>query len=330
MGVVRTGFTTMAITIEPTERNEPSMADLRAMISASSAAPGDKPGAAEPKTAVEAEQEAEPEAKDSVEETGDASAPDEDDKEPALPVNVQKRIAREVERTAAIQRKIDEAVSRRKGLEKQLADATTGSEPEPTTAAKDSKPVKPVFGSKEGETWAQYQTSLEKYENDRDEWVKSETRKAVEEELTSREQKSKAAGEWDAAVKAQGADFPKLVEKTIVALHEGVGEEGSTYIQRALRDLDQWDAVAAHLGKNPKDLNALMAKYKERPVAAIAMLGRIEAGLSAPAATEKKALPNPPARVGGAASASSAGFDLENTPMGSSLSAYLRKVKGAK
>ncbi len=305
------------------------MADLRAMISANSAAPGDKPEPAEPKTAVEAESETEAETQDSVEETGDASAPEEDDKEPALPVNVQKRIAKEVERTAAIQRKIDEAVSRRKGLEKQLADATSGSEPEPTTAAKDGKPVKPVFGSKEGETWAQYQASLEKYENDRDEWVKSETRKAVEEELSSRDQKSKAAGEWNAAVKAQGADFPKLVEKTIVALHEGVGEEGSAYIQRALRDLDQWDSVAAHLGKNPKDLNALMAKYKERPVAAIAMLGRIEAGLSAPV-SEKKALPNPPARVGGAASASSVGFDLEGTPMGSSLSAYLRKVKGVK
>ncbi len=328
MGVVRPGRKTMAITIEPTERPEPSMADLRAMISADRAKPEDKPESAEPKTAVKPEPEAEPEAQDSIEEAGDASAPVEDDKEPALPVNVQKRIAKEVERANAIQRKIDEAVSRRKGLEKQLADANPGSEPEPTPAAKDSKPVKPVFGSKEGETWAQYQSSLEKYENDRDEWVKSETRKAVEEELTSREQKSKAASEWDAAVKAQGADFPKLVEKTIIALHEGVGAEGSAFIQQALRDLDSWDSVASYLGKNPKELSALMAKYQERPRAAIAMLGRIEAGLSAPVATDKKPLPNPPARAGGAASASASGFDLENTPMGPSLSAYLKKVRG--
>ncbi len=329
MGVIRPGFKTMAIDIAPTESSDPSMADLRAMISGNSAQPEDRPEPAEPKTAVEPELEAKETAESDSDPANEVVA-EVEEKDEALPPNVQKRIAKEVEKANAIQRKIDEAVSRRKNLEKQLADANTGSEPEPTTAAKDSKPVKPVFGSKEGETWAQYQQSLEKYENDRDDWVKSETRKAVEEELTSREQKSKAAGEWDAAVKAQGADFPKLVEKTIVALHEGVGEEGSAFIQRALRDLDSWDSVASHLGKNPKALEALMAKYKERPVAAIAMLGKIEAGLASPPAAERKALPNPPARVGGAASASSVGFDLEGTPMGSSLSAYLRKVKGIK
>ncbi len=304
------------------------MADLRAMISASSAQPEDKPEPAEPKTAAKPEPESEPEAQDSNEEPGNASAPEEDDKEPALPVNVQKRIAKEVEKANAIQRKIDEAVSRRKGLEKQLADANTGSEPEPTTEAKDSRPVKPVFGSKEGETWVQYQASLEKYENDRDAWFESKTRKAVEEEISSRDQKAKAAGEWDAAVKAQGAEFPKLVEKTIVALHEGVGAEGSAFIQQALRDLDSWDSVASHLGKNPKELESLMAKYRERPRAAIAMLGRIEAGLAVPATTTKKALPNPPAKAGGAASATAVGFDLEGTPMGPALNAYLKKVRG--
>jgi hypothetical protein len=44
-------------------------------------------------------------------------------------------------------------------------------------------PIKPVFGDRAGETWAEYQEALEKYQSDRDEWFFEEGRRALPSEV---------------------------------------------------------------------------------------------------------------------------------------------------
>ena len=275
-----------------------------------------EPVAAEPETVPETvETKQEPEAK-----------------EEPLPEGVTKRIAKEVERQGQIQRKIDEAVSARKAKEAELAAlAKSGSEPVPTTAAKDAKPVKPVFGE-DNQTWGDYQKALATYEANYEKWLVSETRSQVKEEFTQQQIKDTAAKRWAEAIKIHGADFPELMEHAQAGTPEG--------LQLAISALDDWSDVAVYLAKNPAKRAELVTKFKINPYAAIATLGRIEDSLKpAPKPVEAKPevkplpiphpLPAPPVKEGGGASVSTGAFDYEGASM-AALTANLKKIRASR
>src|SRR6185369_17159769 len=128
---------------------DPSIAELRAMVSD----PEPEPAKAEVKAeAVEVTPEVEDEpvkqerARDEngkfvkADAVSDIQEPEKPVEEEPLPANVQKRIAKEVEKQARIDREIAEAVSRTKAkqaeLEK-LKSTVTGSEPATNTVAVD-------------------------------------------------------------------------------------------------------------------------------------------------------------------------------------------------
>lgn len=287
---------------------DPSMADLRAMISG--------PAQAEAKPETAATEPVEAKVTEAVSETAEEQQkPKSDDAEEPLPENVKKRIGKEVERISEIQRKIDQAVSDRKAKEKELADlAKPGSEPAPNTAAKDAKPVKP--SEDKFSTWGDYQAALAKYEGEHEAWLIAETERRTEAKLTQRQQEAKAKERWDAAVKVHGAEFPKLMETATAKAPEG--------LQQAISALDHWSDVAVHLAKNPARLAEVVEKFNANPYAAVAELGRIEASLKS-VTKAADPLPKPPVIEGGKSSASTSAFDVETASM-SQIRAHLGKL----
>ncbi len=303
---------------------EPSIAELRSFLSDS---PAPAPKAAEPA------KEAEPVTEIPDPETDEAAAPGPVDGENAktesgpvaeeteaieeeLPENVRKRIAKEVERQSRADRAITEAISSRKAAEDKLAKLTadkSGSEPAPTTApaATPGKPVRPDLDTFAG-TYAEYQAALNKYDADHEAWLIAKTERTVEDRLTAQRRDADLKKDWDSATEQHGADFPELM-KTLAA-------NSPEELQLAISGLDDWSAVAAHLAKSPGELKALAARFKANPYAAVADLGRLEARLQQESKSPEpakvlpakvaKPLPPPPAKPGGAATAT-VGVDFE-------------------
>lgn len=295
--------------------SDPSMGDLRAMLANS-----DAPAAKEtvtPETATTAEPGAEK--LEAVAETAETKQEPEDKDEP-LPKGVAKRIAKEVERQAEYDRQIAHAKSLTKAKEAELsAIAKPGSEPAQTTEATNGEPQEPTWAalSAQGKSWEEFEQALGKYKTDYREWLRADTKRTVQAELTQTEQRAAAQKRWDQAVKDHGAEFPKLMEAA-----QAIAPEG---LQQAISALDEWSAVAVHLAKNPGQLKELSEAFEANPVRAIATLGRIEASLKTAPKTASP-LPNPPAVVGGTASAGSA-FDWEKSSMGA-LRAQVTKIRG--
>ncbi len=272
------------------------MSELRAMLEPPSAAK------AEPVVAIPSETPAveTPAAAEPAAEPGDKKLEQETTEEP-LPENVQKRIAKEVEKTSRIQREIDQAVSNRKAKERELEQATAdkGSQPVKPAQPADARPVKPKLDN--FSTYAEWQAASDKYETDKDAWLIAETRKASAQEFKAREQQTANQRTWDAAVKEHGKEFPALM-KTVT-------DQTSEAFQTAVSQLEDWPRVAVHLGKNPAELVAIAAEHGRNPMRGMAALGRLEASLKpAPkaAAAEADPLPEPPKKIGGAAAATSA------------------------
>lgn len=251
----------------------------------------------------------------------DAVAIPDEEAEP-LPEGVVKRIAKEVERTSRIQRQIDTAVSARKAAAAELlrlkAD-TPGSEPAPITetpakveGTEAAEPVRPVLEGFDGD-WDQFQAASKQFDIDYKAWLVAETTRnvtrEVQQQLASHEQERLARQTWDEAVVTHGAEFPGLMDTVVAGSPKG--------FQEALSGLDNWSGVAMRLGQNPDELKSLVSTFKVNPFAAVAQLGRIEQQLESPATPATpaipakpaakapvKALPTPPAKVGGSAAAS--------------------------
>ncbi len=279
---------------------EPSMSDLRAMLA------GSEP--TEPKTETPEPVKAEPEP-EAVQETVETKQEPIEKDEP-LPPGVEKRIAKEVERAAKYQRQIDEAVSTRKAKEKQLADLTVpGSQPEPTSAAVKQAPE---FGEKghESETYADFQ------KRDREHLkaeIAAETRKSLEQEFTQRQRETEGKARRESGIKGVIEAGAVKDAAEFNGLMESAQEIASDGLQSAISRLSNWAGVAVHLAKNPAQLKELSAVFEDNPVEAIATLGHIQAGLKSKASkpADEPKLPNPPAKEGGGASASSGAFDIE-------------------
>ncbi len=260
-----------------------------------------------------------------------------------------KRIAVEIGRQNAIQRQIDEQVSKTKALKNELAKVTTvdtpGSEPAPTTepaAAKDSKPARPkLVMPEELETWqgtfeehqtaskkalADYETATAKYDGDLTEWLRNETRKTVTDELAMRQNQERRQAEWSQAVDDHGADFEAKIKPLV--------DSTSEQFQVRLSNLDNWSGVAVHLAAHPEELEPIKALFVRNPDAAVAALGKLEFRLEqsanqppkveTPPKKAEKALPDPPPKVGGGATAN-VGIDLNTVDPGSP--AWKREVR---
>lgn len=278
----------------------------------------------EPKTETPEPVKAAPEPEAALEPAETKQEPIEKD-EP-LPEGVQKRIAKEAEKAARIQSEIDRAVSTRKAKEKELADLTaTGSQPEPTSAAVKAAPE---FGEKghESETYTQFQAREREHLKTE---LQADLRKQIEQEFSAKQQQETAKAKWDAAITAEktagtikdGKEFSDLMAKA-----QEIAPDG---LQAAISSLDNWSGVAVYLAKDPAKLTELAEQFKANPYAAIAKLGRIEASLkTAPKPAAEAALPNPPANVGGGASASVGAFDIEKASM-SQLRQHVAKIRKA-
>lgn len=323
----------------------PSLADIKAWAAEKPATdavvvvPAEEPKPITPEAQAEPSQEAAPakaEAESGPAKTDQEPETVEEEKEPELPPNVIKRIARETVKQAGIQREIDKAVSARKAKESELAAALastgkSGSEPAPTTVPakasdKPVKPVMPVLKDYEGEpdpyaaldaATSQYNADLSVWQDAHDTWLIAETRKTVEQQMTERQRRDEAKSIRDEAVEKHGPEFNDLMETVMSVAPEG--------LQMAFNGLDDWSGTAVYLAKHPDELKALAAQYATNPYAAVAALGKLEVRLEketehtsppAPKAAHKKEtpLPNPPARVGGAPSAST-DVDLQTADM---------------
>lgn len=325
----------MATTITPPAASpEPSIADLRAML-ADDPAPVVTEKAAEPITVTPAATEAKTETSDTTaaterprgadgkfiakEQTTEAESGTAQIQEPEktvevdepLPKNVQKRIAREVERQAQIDREINEQVSRTKARQDQLdklkASDTgkTGSEPAPTTApAKDtSKPVEPELEN--FATFAEFKTAEKKFKADHEAWLLAEADRKADERWEKRQAKESSDRALAEAVKAHGEGWNEARERVQASTPEG--------LQMAISAMGDWSALVAHLGKpeNAAELEALSKKFAQNPYAAVAELGRLEDRLKTPvtqpipakARPQERILPPPPEKIGGAAGA---------------------------
>lgn len=264
-----------------------------------------------------------------------------EDKEEPLPANVQKRIAKEVEKQARIDREIAEHVSRTKSrqaeLEKLKADTgTSGSEPVKTTepAKVEGKPVRPVkpkpFGES-GFTWEQQAAADAKFEEDLNaheealmEWALGEGERRTARILAEKDAKAKADQLWGSR------------DKDISEARQRLLANSSEELQLAISALDDDATVSmvAHLGKleNADELARLDALVATNPYAAAIAIGKLDDRLNKPATQEpttvtkpqeKKPLPEPPARVGGGATAA-AKVDLEKADM----KTFKREIQG--
>ncbi len=324
--------------------SEPSIAELHTFLGGPPAvdvAPKTEKSeapAVEPKTEtpeVKADELAAPgaaETKDKEAESGTVVAEPEAIEEEALPENVRKRITKEVERQARADRAITEAISKRKESEDKLAKLTAGkpgSDPAPTTApaATEAKPVRPDLDTFPG-TYAEYQKALLKYDTEQEAWLIAKTERTVAERFTAQQREQSLQKDWDGAIEDHGADFGANMAMLAASSPEG--------LQLAISGLDNWSAVAVHLAKAPEELKALAAKWEQNQYAAVADLGKLEARLQtgtkppepAKVAPVKPAakLPDPPAKVGGAASTVPS-VDLETADQGTfnrTMKAYLR------
>ncbi len=279
---------------------EPSMSDLRAMLA------GSEP--TEPKTETPEPVKAEPEP-EAVKEPADTKQEPIEKDEP-LPEGVQKRIAKEAEKAARIQSEIDRAVSTRKAKEKELADLTAPG-PAPVQKADTAAKKAPEFGEAghESETYAAFQS------RDREHFkaeIAAETRRSVEQEFTQRQRQERidarvnegAAKQIEAGAVKDVGEFNAHMETLVAGAPDG--------LQNAISSLDDWAAVGVHLAKNPSKLADLATMYGANPYAAIIKLGNLQASLKpATKPADEPKLPNPPAKEGGGASASSGAFDIE-------------------
>jgi len=292
---------------QPVPASDFSSAELRSWLAPSA----EKPDAPEPEEpAVEAV--AEPPAEVPTEEKQQPEAGE-------LPPNVQKRIAKEVERQAAIERKIAEAVSTTKAKEAELAKLTgkSGSEPAPTTAPGNAKPVKPDMNTYPG-TLAEYNEDLAVYDAEYESWLIDETRKSTTAEVESRfeqQQRQQARAKFlEQGIEKHGAEFKERLASLETALPEN--------LQVALSSMGDVAGLVSHLATNPADLKSLTDKFAANPFSAIAELGRLEERLqqaAKPPVNEKtpdKPLPTPLKPVGGNASASGSAVNLETAGMG--------------
>lgn len=263
--------------------------------------------------------------------------------EEELAPGVQKKIAKEVARIARADRAIAEAVSRRKEKEAELEKLTTGkpgSEPAPTTApAATTEPVEPELDEPDVEswqvknpegTWAQYQIALkeirakhkeamQKYRADYAKWLKAETTRTVEVEMSERQTQDDNLREVQRAKKEHGIN---AFETAMTALSENSSEQ----FQAVLCVLPEWDVVSFHLGNNPAELKRIGDIFADNQVAGLAELGALQYRLKQeakkpepekpPAKAAEKPLPPPPPRPGGSATATGSPFNFAKEPYG--------------
>ena len=264
-----------------------------------------------------------------------------EDQEQALPPGVKKRVEKIVVETARIQAEIDRRISAKKAAQAKLdslaaEEGTSGTEPVKNTAppkleGEPAMPVRPIFGEKEGETWAEYTAAVKKYETDFTKytaaytaWIREETRKTVAEELRDQRFQETTERTIEASKKKYGEEFDDYRTRVVEASPEGLLLEISA--------LDDWPEMAVYLGKpeNEAELIGLAALYERSHSAAIRELGRIEDRLSKAVSKEPvnsenkvaagkpvpvdKPLPAPPERVGGGANAAPV-IDLNKADM---------------
>ena len=253
---------------------------------------------------------------------------------------VKKRVQKIDAETAVIQAEINHRVAAKKAAQAELErlraeEGKPGTEPVKNTAPPKQEgepvmPVRPIFGEKEGETWADYTASVKKYESEFSKytsaytaWIREETRKTVAEELRDQRFQETTERTIEASKKKYGVEFDDYRTRVVEASPEGLLLEISA--------LEDWPGMAVHLGKpeNEAELINLAALYERSPSAAIRELGRIEDRLSKVVSKEPpnsakevvarpvavdKPLPAPPDRVGGGANAAPV-IDLNKADM---------------
>jgi hypothetical protein len=251
-----------------------------------------------PEPKEEAAPVAEPEAK-AEEPVETAPEAQQEQAEEELPRGVQKRIAQEVEKQARYQAEIDRVRFQTKALEAQLQQLKSepGAEPEKLPNSSPKRPQLPDIETFEG-TNAEFRAATAQAEQALEKWSQDQIRDRVRAEIAAEQAETARRAAWDQAVAKIGADFPKLAD--VVAKNSPHG------FQESVSDLDNWSTVAAHLGRNPKELSDLVALHAQSPTKATIALGKLEdrltAAVNAPPVTEK--LP-PPVRpqIGGSAAA---------------------------
>lgn len=303
----------------PERAPEPSIAELRAMVAdepvvTEKSAPEAKSEPAEPAEVAEPvkqERQRGADGKFLKAEPGDETEIQEPEKEAEdtpLPANVQKRIAKEVEKQAKIDREIAEHVSRTKAkqaeLEK-LKSAESGPEPATNTElADDEEPVEPAFGT-EGQTWADYQAAMKEFRKQHDTWILQRAERLADNKWIERQRQEKFDRTMAEGKKAHGEGFDDMRVRVVETAPES--------LQIEIGQMEDWPSMVAYLGHpdNAAKLESLSNLFNQNPSAAIRELGRIEDRLKAPAtkepekvkATATAILPEPPARVGGGAAA---------------------------
>ncbi len=307
---------------------EPSIAELRAMVSDSEPEPAKVEAKAE---VVEAAPEPEPvpdkpERKrdengkfTKAESEGDTQEPEKTVEEEPLPANVQKRIAKEVEKQARSDREIAEHVSRTKAKQaelERLKTTATGSEPATNTETvdDDTEPEEPVFG-REGQTWGEFQAEMKAFRKSHDAWLVKRTERTIDEKLTERQRQEKFEKVMAEAEKTYGKGFDEMRSRVVDSTPEG--------LQIQIGALDDWPSMVAYLGKpeNADEMTALSNLFNRNELAAVRELGRMEDRLKQIPATKEtvkvkaeKPLPAPPVALGGGAAASPK-VDLQKADM---------------
>lgn len=148
---------------------------------------------------------------------------------------------------------------------------------------------------------------------------------AAEAEARLKEQKDAATAETSAKLAAAWMEAVEDARERIKDFDSVVTDKTPIHARAApfIVESDKSAEIAYWLGKNPKDAEALYAKFESQPAQALIELGRIEARLSAPEPKRVSTAPKPAKTLNGGASPLS--FDGSKAGVGD-MQAWLKKA----
>lgn len=148
---------------------------------------------------------------------------------------------------------------------------------------------------------------------------------AAEAEARLKEQKDAATAETTAKLAAAWMEAVEDARERIKDFDSVVTDKTPIHARAVpfIVESDKSAEIAYWLGKNPKDAEALYAKFESQPAQALIELGRIEARLSAPEPKRVSTAPKPAKTLNGGASPLS--FDGSKAGVGD-MQAWLKKA----
>lgn len=146
---------------------------------------------------------------------------------------------------------------------------------------------------------------------------------AREAETRLREERQRVASEHQEKLMSAWAETVEAARETMPDFDQVFTRDTPVH-ERAIRPIVESDVaaeVAYHLGKNPREAQALYEAFERDPVRGLVEFGRLEARLSKPAAKAPTAAPKPPQPISGGINP--AGFNAEKASV-DDMAAYLR------